>query len=1053
MSQPAVDLNAHVEDRPDASAEGPEGVRSLHEKLETAFTPSGAGDTPRIFQSGFDSAIRQQSAAFQELNSRIERLESDGMVDLRSAMREICEAVAGLALEVERGTSATDEKLQTLAETLQSQIDADREHMDAMELQAREAIAGNAQALDEIRQTARRMEERIALLDTRGLELSRNLAVLKDEISAATATALRGHRARLEQAEGAISEIQTRASQTAERLVSLDANDETLLHRIGGVKEEIAVLKDYDMQAAEQAEAVQSYAESLARELDAAKAELVELHETAAVVQAHQKVLEQAEEDIAELKERQTRAVIRVESLGGRHEELAGELRLVKADLQESSSVLRAHQKNQQEQTERSVAELKDRQTQSAARIDLLAGSQDEQASHLRLTKADLKNTADAVQTHQGLLEQAEKSFTDLKDRNLRAAMRIDALDGRHNDLANEVRAAKADLEKNIVTVQAHQMRLNETDKAVGELKDRQTRAAMRMDSMDGRQEELAGNLRITHADVGANAIAISAHQAALAEADKSITDLKDRQLRAGQRMDAMDVRQNGLAIDLNAAKVTLADKSVILDAHHTQLADAEKAIAEGKDRQTRAVLRMDSMDSRHEELAGNLRLTRADLGATAAAVGVHQGALAEAGKSITDLKDRQLRTVQRMDATDIRQNDLSGDLNATKSTLEEKSVILDAQQTALADAEKAIAEGKDRQARAALRLEAMGARQLEMASDLRQIRTDLNKAGETVTAHQAALTDADKAIIELKDRGLRAACGIEALEGCQDEQAANLRAVKSVLEEKSAVIDAHGASLGQAEKIIAELKDRQTRAVMRMDSMDSRQQELASELRLTRTDLTETAAIVNTHQTQMAQAESAIAELKDGGARAASRIDAQGGRQEELWGDMSVVKAGLAALSDTPNVLRTHKALIDNADNAIAELKDRGARAVVRIEALDGRQEEFSGEMQAVKAGLSALNDTPNQLRAHQSSLDQNDKAIADLKERQTRASSRIELLVGSLGDVSGKVEAQSVEARGIEERLRETERSILRSVERERALAQLHARAVDDLREPGEG
>ncbi len=993
MSQAAVDLNARVEDRPDAPAEGPEGVRSLHEKLETAFTPSDAGDTPRIFQSGFDSAIRQQSAAFQELNSRIERLESDGMVDLRSAMREICEAVAGLALEVERGASATDEKFQTFAETLQSQIDADRDHMDAMELQAREAIADNAQALAEIRQVARRMEERIALLDNRSLELTRNLGVLKEEISTASATALRGHRARLEQAEGAIAEIQTRASQTAERLVSLDARDETLSHRIGAVKEEIAVLKDYDMQAAEQAEAVQSYAESLARELDAAKAELVELHETAAVVQAHQKVLEQAEEDIAELKERQTRAVMRVESLGGRHEELAGEVRLVKADLEESSSVLRAHQKNLQEQTERSVAELKDRQTQSAARIDLLAGSQDEQASHLRLAKADLKNTADAVQTHQGLLEQAEKSFTDLKDRNLRAAMRIDALDGRHNDLVNEVRAAKADLEKNIVTNQAHQMRLNETDKAVGELKDRQTRAAMRMDSMDVRQEELTGNLRITHADVGANAIAVSAHQAALAEADKSITYLKDRQLRAGQRMDAMDVRQNDLAIDLNAAKATLADKSVVLDAHHAQLVEAEKAIAEGKDRQTRAVLRMDSMDSRHEELAGNLRLTRADLGATAAAVGVHQAALAEAGKSITDLKDRQLRAVQRMDAVDVRQNDLAGDLNATKSMLAEKSVILDVQQTALADTEKALAEGKDRQARAALRLEAMGARQLEMSSDLRQIRTDLDKTGETMTEHQVALTDADRAIVELKDRGLRAASGIEALEARQDEQAAHLRAVKSVLEEKSAVADAHGASLGQAEKSITELKDRRTRAAMRMDSMDGRQQELASELRLTRTDLTETAAIVNAHQTQMAQAESTLAELKDGGARAASRIEAQGNRQEELWGDMSVVKAGLAALSDTPNVLRSHKMLIDNAD-----------------------------------------------------------KAVADLKERQTRASSRIELLVGSLGDVNGKVEAQSVEARGIEERLRETERSILRSVERERALAQLHARAVDDLREPGQ-
>jgi chromosome segregation ATPase len=128
--------------------------------------------------------------------------------------------------------------------------------------------------------------------------------------------------------------------------------------------------------------------------------------------------------------------------------------------------------------------------------------------------------------------------------------------------------------------------------------------------------------------------------------------------------------------------------------------------------------------------------------------------------------------------------------------------------------------------------------------------------------------------------------------------------------------------------------------------------------------------------------------------------------------------------------------------------MKERQARSASRVEVLDNRQEGMASEIATVKTGLSAVSETPNLLRGQQALLDETEKAIAELRDRSARSASRIEAVASGLGDLSGKIEVQSEGARGMDDRLREAERALSQAQKRERALAQLHARAADALR-----
>src|ERR1700761_2531017 len=155
------ELNALVENRQDKIAtpatepaktpvkdEG-EGVRSLRGKLESAFPPSDV--PPRIFHSGFDTASQQQAAAFQDLNSRIERMESAELADMRNATREMCEAMSGLALVTERGRRWNEERFKAFTASLEAELASDRERLDAID-------AGNGKPRNDIRQSLVQIE-------------------------------------------------------------------------------------------------------------------------------------------------------------------------------------------------------------------------------------------------------------------------------------------------------------------------------------------------------------------------------------------------------------------------------------------------------------------------------------------------------------------------------------------------------------------------------------------------------------------------------------------------------------------------------------------------------------------------------------------------------------------------------------------------------------------------------------------------------------------------------------------------------------------------------
>ena len=107
----------------DAQADPPaQDAHALHEKLESAFSgPEDAGMEipPHVFQSGFDNAVPQQAAALQDLNTRLDQLESGAeLTELRDTMRAICEAISNLAVEAERGAIDADEKLRALTHSV-----------------------------------------------------------------------------------------------------------------------------------------------------------------------------------------------------------------------------------------------------------------------------------------------------------------------------------------------------------------------------------------------------------------------------------------------------------------------------------------------------------------------------------------------------------------------------------------------------------------------------------------------------------------------------------------------------------------------------------------------------------------------------------------------------------------------------------------------------------------------------------------------------------------------------------------------------------------------
>ena len=302
-------VSAEVPAMDEASSQG---FRALQEKLETAFTPAKAGSNelpPRIFQSGFDSAAQQQVAAFQNLHTRIDRLESDELTDLRETMREICEAISGLALEAERGANETDEKIKALAESIQTQLQADRERLDAIEARAAQIESANQSALAEVHAAMRALDERMRVGDSHNEDLAYNMRTLRGELAGLNETteAVRRLEARMQAGDTQAENVSHHIALIQSELANLNQTAAAATHRLA------ERLRDADDRHDLLARNADIRHDALARNMNMLKGEL--LSEAAIAMRGHQTLLEQAETSIAELRERNARSAARIESL------------------------------------------------------------------------------------------------------------------------------------------------------------------------------------------------------------------------------------------------------------------------------------------------------------------------------------------------------------------------------------------------------------------------------------------------------------------------------------------------------------------------------------------------------------------------------------------------------------------------------------------------------------------------------------------------------------------------------------------------------------------
>ncbi len=307
VSPPLVDeADAAMLVADDASAES---LRSLHEKIETAFATT---DEPPHFapKSPFDAGTQRQAAAIGNLDSRIARLEEGkDIAHLRETVREVCNVISGLAMEAERGAGERDEKIAGLADALQAQLRADRERLDALEMRVVNSEVVNARGFDETRAILRHLEERMQTADGHNEDLAYNMRMLRGEVTNLNqaAVALRKLEERVEAGD-------LRHDDLSRRTVGL--HDE-VSRRTAGLKDELNAVGETAAAAVRQLEdrltSADARHEDLLRDMNRLKGDV--LSEAALALREHRTQMEQAEKAIAELKDRNARSVERIEAL------------------------------------------------------------------------------------------------------------------------------------------------------------------------------------------------------------------------------------------------------------------------------------------------------------------------------------------------------------------------------------------------------------------------------------------------------------------------------------------------------------------------------------------------------------------------------------------------------------------------------------------------------------------------------------------------------------------------------------------------------------------
>jgi hypothetical protein len=286
-----------------------ESLRSLHEKIETAFASSEA---PPTFtpKSPFDAGTQRQAAAFGYLDSRIARLEDGAEIKhLRETIREVCSVISGLAMEAERGAGERDEKIASLADALQAQLRVDRERLDGVEMRVVNSEVAYARGFDETRATLRHLEERMQTADGYNEDLAYNMRMLRGEVTNLNQAAIS-----LRKLEERVEAGDMRHDDLSRRTVGL--HDE-VSRRAAGLKDELSAVGETAAAAIRHIEEKLKSAdvrhEDLTRDMNRMKGDV--LSEAALALREHRTQMEQAEKAIAELKDRNARSVERIEAL------------------------------------------------------------------------------------------------------------------------------------------------------------------------------------------------------------------------------------------------------------------------------------------------------------------------------------------------------------------------------------------------------------------------------------------------------------------------------------------------------------------------------------------------------------------------------------------------------------------------------------------------------------------------------------------------------------------------------------------------------------------
>jgi chromosome segregation ATPase len=281
------------------SADAAKGLRSLHEKIEDAFMLPDAGASPVVVTLPFRAGAERQAAAIGEMDARLERLESGTeLAELRETMREMCSAISGLAAESERSANERDDKISDLAHALESQIGADRERLNALEIRVVDSEAGNARKLDDVHVVMRQLEERMRVGDAHNEDLAYNMRVLRGELAG-------------------LGEVTAALRLLEDRAATGDMRHEELARQAGMLKDGLGAAREAAAAAARQLEEKFSAGESrhaeLAREMGRVKGDV--LNQAAAAMREHQGRMEDAERQIGELKDRNARSAERIEAL------------------------------------------------------------------------------------------------------------------------------------------------------------------------------------------------------------------------------------------------------------------------------------------------------------------------------------------------------------------------------------------------------------------------------------------------------------------------------------------------------------------------------------------------------------------------------------------------------------------------------------------------------------------------------------------------------------------------------------------------------------------